>query len=159
MALGMVPINQTNRPIPHPSQLSPTNQSATSRPSLSSTPKPITNLASITSINHKPIADLASITIITPKPITNLASITIINPKPITRPRIHHKYQPQTNHRIYICSYKTNTDIADLSDILGKCYQANQRYPYFHQYRPRGNRANPYATPEALYRGVPPWRR
>ena len=108
MALGMVPINQTNRPIPHPSQLSPTNQSATSRPSLSSTPKPITNLASITSINHKPIADLASITIIThkpiadlvsitiitPKPITNLASITIINPKPITRPRIHHKYQP-----------------------------------------------------------------
>ena len=131
MALGMAPINQTYHPPPHPSQASTPNQSATSRPSLSSTPKPITNLASITSIN----------------------------PKPITRPHIHHKYQPQTNHRIYICSYKTNTDIADLSDILGKCYQANQRYPYFHQYRPRGNRANPYATPEALYRGVPPWRR
>ena len=95
----------------------------------------------------------------TPKPIGNPTSITSINYKPITQPHIHHKHQPQTNHRIYICSYKTNTDIADLSDILGKCYQANQRYPYFHQYRPRGNRANPYATPEALYRGIPPWRR
>ena len=117
------------------------------------------NPTSITIINPKPIGNPTSITSIILRPIGNLASITSINHKPITRPHIHHKHQPQTNHRIYICSYKTNTDIADLSDILGKCYQANQRYPYFHQYRPRGNRANPYATPEALYRGIPPWRR
>ena len=146
MALGMAPIKLNQSPTPHPSQLSTTNQS----------PNP------------------TSITIINPKPITNLASITIIYLKPITQPYIHHNYQPQTNlptptsitiinHKPITASIftpkKTNTDIADLSDILGKCYQANQRYPYFHQYRPRGNRANPYATPEALYRGAPPWRR
>ena len=57
---------------------------------------------SIIIINPKPITNLASITIIYLKPITNLASITIINPKPIALPRIHHNYQPQTNHCIYI---------------------------------------------------------
>ena len=84
MALGMAPINQTNHPTSHPSQLSTSNQS----------PYP----TSITIINHKPITNPTSIIIITPKSITDLASIIIINHKPIALPRIHHNYQPQINH-------------------------------------------------------------
>ena len=34
----------------------------------------------------------------TPKPIGNPTSITSINYKSITQPHIHHKHQPQTNH-------------------------------------------------------------
>ena len=97
---------------------------------------------------YAPLATLTELRLHSPglraRPAT-LGNAPTNNPKPITASIFTPK--------------KTNTDIAELSDSLGKCYQANQRYPYFHQYRPRGNRANPYATPEALYRGAPPWRR
>ena len=106
MALGMAPINQTNHPTSHPSQLSTPNQSATSHPSQAST------------TNQSP----------------NPTSITIINHKSIARPYIDHNYQPQTNHpppypsqlstpkpitASIFTPKKTNTDIADLSDSLG----------------------------------------
>ena len=147
MALGMAPINQTNHPTSHPSQLSTSNQS----------PYP----TSITIINHKPITNPTSIIIITPKSITDLASITIINHKSITLPHIRHNYQPQTYHPTSHPSQASTTNQSpnptSITSINPKPItqplirhnyqpQTNHRPRIHHNYQPQTNRPTPHPS-------------